>query len=274
MNTTGDGEEHPYAERLSRDLPLSAPVVADVLPDRTTESYPEYPSAPAPPARGFPGDGAPAAAEGRLSGETSPAAPAPVRFARHSAPVPPDPRPPGDDQGPADEPASPRAGHAADEEGSGADRDAGRDFAPEPPPQPSYLLVGSQDEPPEDPTRVILRKHLDALRVKAANASSWLETSAYYARMVNRDGVVPVTARFSRDDIEFLGRAREEVLGFAELGLRLLELHAPLDAGGISTDPSSPILRCRSCMWRWPCPTFRMLTDAVSQLPRPGSPGR
>jgi hypothetical protein len=126
--------------------------------------------------------------------------------------------------------------------------------------------------PPDDPQRVPLREQLDAMRVRAAQASSWLETSVHYARLVNRDGVVPVTAKFTRDDIEFLGRAREEVLGFAELGLRLLELHAPLDAGGISTDPSSPIMRCRSCMWRWPCPTFRMLTDALSHLPHPASP--
>ncbi|HEY1916757.1 MAG TPA: hypothetical protein VGH27_14385 [Streptosporangiaceae bacterium] len=128
--------------------------------------------------------------------------------------------------------------------------------------------------PPDDPQRAPLREQLDAMRVRAAQASSWLETSVHYARLVNREGVVPVTAKFTRDDIEFLGRAREEVLGFAELGLRLLELHSPLDAGGISTDPTSPILRCRSCMWRWPCPTFRMLTDALSHLPHPGSPGR
>jgi hypothetical protein len=136
----------------------------------------------------------------------------------------------------------------------------------------SVMADWSSDDPPEDPNRVLIRKHLDAVRVSAANASSWLETSGHYARLVNRDGVVPVTARLSRDDIDFLGRAREQVLGFAELGLRLLELHAPLDAGGISTDPSSPILRCRSCMWRWPCPTFRMLSDALSELPSPGAP--
>jgi hypothetical protein len=126
--------------------------------------------------------------------------------------------------------------------------------------------------PTEDPVRVCLREHLDALRGQAASASSWLETSVHYARLLNRDGIVPVTARFTREDIEFLGRAREEVIGFADLGLRLLELHAPLDAGGISTDPSSPIMRCRSCMWRWPCPTFRMLTDALTHLPGPGAP--
>jgi hypothetical protein len=146
---------------------------------------------------------------------------------------------------------------------------------PPPVPAASYPppMHPAASEPPEDPNRVILRKQLDALRVRAANASSWLEASARYAQMINREGVVRVTARFTREDIEFLGRAREEMLVFAELSLRLLELHAPLDAGGISTDPSSPILRCRSCMWRWPCPTFSMLTDMVSQLPHPGSPG-
>jgi hypothetical protein len=146
----------------------------------------------------------------------------------------------------------------------------GRDPAPHPPVGGTSASEWSLDDAPEDPQRAALREHLDAVRVRAASASSWLEASEHYARLLNRDGVVPVTARFNLDDIEFLGRAREEVLGFAELGLRLLELHAPLDAGGISTDPSSPILRCRSCMWRWPCPTFRMLTDALSHLPSPG----
>lgn len=152
--------------------------------------------------------------------------------------------------------------------------DASLPRRPEPvPPRPEPRPPASGPAgPPDDPQRVPLREQLDAMRVRAAQASSWLETSVHYARLVNRDGVVPVTAKFTRDDIEFLGRAREEVLGFAELGLRLLELHAPLDAGGISTDPSSPIMRCRSCMWRWPCPTFRMLTDALSHLPHPAGP--
>lgn len=262
MNTSGEGEEHPYSERLTPDLPLSAPVAADVLPDHSVGHYAQYPSGPVPPAHGFPGGAAP-------GDPPAPGEPVPAQFAGHSAGLPPEPQPPGEPG-----PAGPPGRHAAGETGREGASGGGGDVPPEPPPQPGYLMAGGQDEPPEDPTRVILRKHLDALRVRAANASSWLETSVQYARIVNRDGVVPVTARFSRDDIEFLGRAREEVLGFAEFGLRLLELHAPLDAGGISTDPSSPILRCRSCMWRWPCPTFRMLTDTVSQLPRPRSPGR
>jgi hypothetical protein len=148
---------------------------------------------------------------------------------------------------------------------------SGHDPTSYPAPGGTQAADWSAADAPEDPERVSLREQLDAVQVRAANASSWLETSVHYARLLNRDGVVPVTARFTRDDIEFLGRAREEVLGFAELGLRLLELHAPLDAGGISTDPSSPILRCRSCMWRWPCPTFRMLTDALGHLP-PAAP--
>ncbi|MGH3158800.1 MAG: hypothetical protein ACRDNF_19810, partial [Streptosporangiaceae bacterium] len=150
---------------------------------------------------------------------------------------------------------------------------SGHERAPETPSHRGHLFTGSPSgDPPDDPNRVILRKHLDALRVRAAGAASWQEASQHYARLVNSDGVVPVTARLTRDDIEFLGRAREEVLGLAELGLRLLELHAPLDAGGISTDPSSPILRCRSCMWRWPCPTFSLLSETVGQLPHPGPP--
>jgi len=114
-----------------------------------------------------------------------------------------------------------------------------------------------------------LREHLAAVRLHAEAAASWLETSSHYARLVNRDGVVPVTARFSAHDLAFLAEAREEVLGFAELGLRLIELHQPLDAGGVSSDTSAPVQRCRSCMWRWPCPTFRTLAEILDG-PGPG----
>jgi len=120
------------------------------------------------------------------------------------------------------------------------------------------------------PTRAgRLREHLEAVRLHAQRASSWLETSSHYARLVNRDGVVPVTARFNAHDLAFLAEARAQLLGFAELGLRLIELHQPLDAGGVTSDPSAPILRCRSCMWRWPCPTFRTLAEVLDGI-RPG----
>jgi hypothetical protein len=112
-----------------------------------------------------------------------------------------------------------------------------------------------------------LRQYLESVRLRAQGAASWLETSSHYAQLINRDGVVPVTARFSADDLAFLARAREELLGFAELGVRLADLHQPLEADAIATDPPEQIQRCRSCMWRWPCPTFRILAELLDDAP-------
>jgi hypothetical protein len=243
MNATADsGENAELPGPGAPGLPLSAPVAATVVPARELNAHFREPDDQ--PCSGEPDD------------RPRPDVPPPARPAGHG------PRPG------AHAPAA-----ATPAQGVPATR-PGHDRAPYPPAGGPQAGDWSAADAPGDPERVSLREHLDAVRVRAASASSWMETSAYYARLLNRDGVVPVTARFTRDDIEFLGRAREEVLGFAELGLRLLELHAPLDAGGISTDPSSPILRCRSCMWRWPCPTFRMLTDALSHLPPAGPPAR
>jgi hypothetical protein len=109
-----------------------------------------------------------------------------------------------------------------------------------------------------------LRHYLESVRRRADAAASWLETSRHYAQLINRDGVVPVTARFSGEDLAFLARAREELLSFAELGLRLADLHQPLEADSIASDPPGQVLRCRSCMWRWPCPTFRILDELLA----------
>jgi hypothetical protein len=87
--------------------------------------------------------------------------------------------------------------------------------------------------------------------------------------LVNREGYVPVRTRLAVEDLDFLSGAREELLCFSELGLRLLDLHQPRDAGGISSDAAHPILRCRSCMWRWPCPTFRALSETFAPLRAP-----
>jgi hypothetical protein len=122
---------------------------------------------------------------------------------------------------------------------------------------------GFETVSPADEQRARIRDDLEGLRLRASAAASWLETSDHYAQLVNRDGVVPVTARLSREDLMFLGEARGQTLRFAELALRLIELHQPGDAGGLSTHPSSPILRCRSCMWRWPCPTFSIVTEVL-----------
>lgn len=129
--------------------------------------------------------------------------------------------------------------------------------------------VAAQDLPerPEaEPDAGRLREHLETLRRRAEGAASWLETSSHYARLVNRDGVVPVTARFSAHDLTFLAAARAEMLGFADLGLRLIELHQPLDAAGVSSATSASVQRCRSCMWRWPCPTFRTLAEVLDGI--------
>ena len=259
MNATADNGENPELPGPGAPgLPLSAPVAAAVVSDGELNAYFREPDDR--PGFGEPDDwprfreavDQPRFREpddrpgfGEPDDRARPGIPAPARPAGHG------PRPG------AHAPAAPTPAQGMPPAGPG------HDPAPYSPAGGTPGADWSAADGPEDPERVSLREHLDAVRVRAASASSWLEASVHYARLLNQDGVVPVTARFTRDDIEFLGRAREEVLGFAELGLRLLELHAPLDAGGISTDPSSPILRCRSCMWRWPCPTFRMLTDAL-----------
>jgi hypothetical protein len=127
----------------------------------------------------------------------------------------------------------------------------------------------ARQAPVPDERAEMLRQYLEAVRLRAQGAASWLDSSSHFARLLNRDGVVPVTARFTADDLAFLAKAREELLGFAELGLRLAELHQPLEASAITSDPASQFQRCRSCMWRWPCPTFRILDEVLADGPQP-----
>jgi hypothetical protein len=141
-------------------------------------------------------------------------------------------------------------------------RGGGRRIAPGWPEQP-------QPEPVSDGRSETLRQYLEAVARRAAGASSWLTTSQDYAKLINRDGVVPVRARFSAEDLAFLANAREELLRFADLGLRLAELHQPLEASAITSDPAGQFQRCRSCMWRWPCPTFRILDEVLAEDTEP-----
>jgi hypothetical protein len=133
---------------------------------------------------------------------------------------------------------------------------------PEPPRLPAPAWAPDQDR-----QRDQIRDEMGGLSDRALAASSWLQSSRHYNELLNRDGVVPVTARMSASDLTFLAEAREQMLRFSELTVRLIDLHQPLDAGGISTDPASPVRRCRSCMWRWPCPTFSILAEVVGQPP-------
>ncbi|MBO2464671.1 hypothetical protein [Actinomadura violacea] len=114
-----------------------------------------------------------------------------------------------------------------------------------------------------DPRHTRLRERLDAIRARSAKSTSWRTSTQYLSRLVNRDGFVPVKARLTREDLAFLAGARDEVIALAELGARILDLHRPQEAGGITSDPDSPIRRCRACMWRWPCPTFRAMDDTL-----------
>jgi hypothetical protein len=109
-----------------------------------------------------------------------------------------------------------------------------------------------------------LRQYLEGLQLRAQGAASWLESSNHYAQLLNREGFVPVTARFTAEDLAFLANAREDLLRFAELGLRLAELHQPQEVSAITSDQGSQFHRCGSCMWRWPCPTFRILDEVLS----------
>ena len=111
--------------------------------------------------------------------------------------------------------------------------------------------------------RLWLRERLEAIQARAEKSSPWRGVTQYFSRLINREGFVPIQTKLSREDLAFLAGARDDAIAFAQLGLRLLELHQPRDAGGISSDPESPIRRCRACMWRWPCPTFRALEDAL-----------
>ncbi len=116
-----------------------------------------------------------------------------------------------------------------------------------------------------DPQRDRLRERLEILRSRAEKSTSWRTATQYFGRLVNREGYVPIRTRLSQEDITFLASAREDMVSFADLGLRLLELHQPRDAGGISSDPESPMRRCRACMWRWPCPTFRAIDETLDR---------
>ncbi|MEU7893792.1 hypothetical protein AB0B45_13095 [Nonomuraea sp. NPDC049152] len=121
------------------------------------------------------------------------------------------------------------------------------------------------DDHLEDPHRRRLREHLEVLMLRAEKSASWREETRRLRSLVNLDGYVPVRTRLSSEDLDFLADARDDLLMFAQLGLRLLDLHQPRDAGGITSDAAHPILRCRSCMWRWPCPTYRAFSDSVEE---------
>lgn len=130
-------------------------------------------------------------------------------------------------------------------------------------------------EKPEDPHRRRLRERLEAILIRTEKATSWHDRVGRLRSLINHEGFVPVHTKLAGEDLDFLADARDDLLRFSELGLRLFDLHQPRDAGGITSDAEHPILRCRSCMWRWPCPTFRAMSESFgagheSALPESG----
>ncbi|MER6513352.1 hypothetical protein ABT158_41540 [Nonomuraea sp. NPDC001636] len=134
-------------------------------------------------------------------------------------------------------------------------------------------LISMNAEKPEDPQRQGLRERLETILIRTEKATSWHDEAARLRSLLNHEGYVPIRTRLASEDLDFLAGSRADLLRFAELGLRLLDLHQPRDAGGITSDTANPILRCRSCMWRWPCPTFRAMSESFGQrdtaLPEP-----
>lgn len=114
--------------------------------------------------------------------------------------------------------------------------------------------------------RLRLRDRVDTVRRRAERATSWKSVTYYVSKLTNRDGYTPVTARLSREDLAFLSHARDDVLTFAQLGLRLLELHEPREAGAIGNS-GRQVMRCRTCMGRWPCHTFKAIREALPEEP-------
>lgn len=114
------------------------------------------------------------------------------------------------------------------------------------------------------PDRLRLLERFEEIRYRVQKASAWRSATHYMAQLVNRDGYIPVSARLSRDDLAFLAHAREDVLAFVTLGQRLLELHQSRDVPGVTSDPTRPMLRCRTCAQRWPCPTYRTIDEIIA----------
>jgi hypothetical protein len=114
-----------------------------------------------------------------------------------------------------------------------------------------------------DRQRSRIRERLETIHARSEKSTSWRGTTRFLLRLVNREGVVPVRARLTREDLLFLAEARDEVAALSEMALRVLHLHRPRSGGGLTSDPHTPLRRCHTCMTSWPCATYRALDDCL-----------
>jgi hypothetical protein len=144
------------------------------------------------------------------------------------------------------------------------------DLPGRPPVAPDGEHVTTPMPPPTEAAADQLRERLRAARRRARSAASWAGVSRRLGPLLNRDQVVPVSARLTAEDLYFLDGARGEVLALTGVALRMAELHRPLEDSGAGCDPTGAGPRCKNCMWRWPCPTFRILSQILDPGPRSG----
>jgi putative ABC transport system ATP-binding protein len=132
--------------------------------------------------------------------------------------------------------------------------------------QPSPAL------PPLRQRGAMLRDYLEGVRRRGRGAA---RSDVGQRAGLARPAGPPRAGGASPDEQELIRMAREDLAGFADLGLRLLELHQRMD---LAPGPDSPnnapdiVPRCLSCMWRWPCPTFLTLAEILDREPRLGPP--
>ena len=245
---------------LPVDLPSGGPLEAGYLPV-------DLPSG-GPPWAGFPPADQPSADQpptGYLPGELpAPGVPRAEQPPLHQAP------PDQQDRGPGRSTPGRRPAHAlpsATEEDNGP----AAPWPGYPPMVPGGLSAQherliSSALPPLHRRGAKLRSYLEEVRRRAYGASAWLDArDRQEARHAGSAGLTPAGA--DADERELLRLARDDLAGFADLGLRLLELHQPMDLGAGTGDPSSSVPRCLTCMWRWPCPTFLTLAEIAENGP-------
>ncbi|WP_046468124.1 hypothetical protein [Allosalinactinospora lopnorensis] len=103
-----------------------------------------------------------------------------------------------------------------------------------------------------------LRLRAEGIRERATKAVPWAPETVGLPPQAVENALLRI------NDVAFYANARQESITFAELCLNLLTLHRPRDGGGLTSGNAPPVQRCSCCMLRWPCPTVREMTSALT----------